>query len=253
VPARRPRRLTFALLLLTTGCFLVGGSETVEARRSWQRPVEGAVLSAFRFDPARPYVRGARRNVTLAAASGQAVRAACGGVVTFAGPLPGDLGAGVTLRCGALAATHLGLAGLRVRRGSAVPAGAVLGVAAGSRVRLGARRVGARHGYLDPLTLMGTAGGRRPLPPVPLGRAPQGRPTPALSPRPSLARPERVPSARAPALAEPRGSRAAVPGAAWLGLALLAIGVPGGRALTVAGRRRAGLAARRPGHRALPP
>lgn len=121
---------------------------------SWRWPLEHRSVSRhFSFDPARPFERGARRGIAIAGPRGAVVRAPCGGRVTFAGPLPPG-GRGVTVRCGALAATTLGLAALDVRRGQVVAPGSRLGTLGGSALRLGARRAGLPRGYLDPLTLL---------------------------------------------------------------------------------------------------
>src|SRR4051794_23790646 len=198
---------------------------------AWHAPVPGPVVRAFRFAPGRPYVGGQRRGVDLAAPRGRQVGAACAGVVTFAGRLPTATGTrDVTVRCrhGGLVATHLGLIGVAVRRGTTVRAGSRLGAAAGPVLRLGARRAGERHGYVDPAALLG--GARAP------GRAP-----PAVAPAPAPRRgpPRGAPPARA---VHRPGSRVRVPPAAaaadlrapllaWLGLAALALGVPAGGAL----------------------
>ena len=120
----------------------------------WRWPVRGPLVGAFHVWPHAPFGRGQRRGIDLSAPPGTVVRAACSGRVTFAGPLP-RRGLAVSVRCGALMATHLGLGRLAVRAGSRVVAGAPLGkLGASSRLRLGARRAGDRRGYLDPLTLL---------------------------------------------------------------------------------------------------
>src|SRR3954466_10957432 len=176
----------------------------------WRWPVEGAVVGRFAYARSAPFTAGARRGIDIAAAPGAAVRSACRGRVSFAGAVPGGRGLGVTVRCGALVATHLGLARLAVRRGDRVAAGTPVGsVGPAGRVRLGARRAADRFGYVDPLALLrgdgppdgpagpGPGGGWRRGPGVPAagGAGPRRRPAP---PRPA-ARP--VPLGRAPRLA----------------------------------------------------
>jgi len=184
----------------------------------WRLPLDGPVERGFHTTPAAPYAAGQRRGVDLSGPPGTTVRSACTGQVSFAGRVPGGDGAlGVSVRCGVLTATHLGLSSLRVRRGQAVSTGRGLGVLGPAGVlRLGARVTVRRSGYLDPLSLIG---GARDLPPLPVGRAPRGR-RPVARRRPVALRvPERgVVHAPAPA---PAG----VPLAAWLGIALLAGGV----------------------------
>lgn len=208
-------------------------------RDRWRWPVHGAVVGRFAYARDHAFTAGARRGIDIAAASGVPVRAACSGRVTFAGAVPGGRGLGVTVRCGGLAATHLGLGRLAVRRGTRVEAGARLGVlGAAGRLRLGARRAADRFAYVDPLALLRgdeppapVAGPRRtprvPAPPrvAPLGRAPHPQPAPlARAPHPR-------PLATSPLGPRPRAVARAAPGAAiapgaWAGLVLLAAGVP---------------------------
>jgi hypothetical protein len=137
------------------------------------------------------------------------VLAACSGTVTYAGPVPARSGAGVSIRCGRLVATQLGLGAAFVRRGQSVPAGGLIGrLGAGGVLRLGARRAGDRLGYLDPRPLL--AGPPPTWPHVaPIGRARRAAPPPA---------PASMPRA-APAMA------AHPPVALWAGLALLGLGL----------------------------
>jgi hypothetical protein len=169
------------------------------AAGSWRRPVAGEVVGAFQYSARRPFAAGWRRGIDIAARPGALVHAACGGRVSFAGPLPGEgAGRGVSVHCGALTATHLGLAGLAVRRGAMVAAGAPVGTLGPSGLlRLGARVTARRFGYVDPLRLLG----REPwVPPVAAPRrrggrdrrpAPEPAPAPALGPAP---RPHAVPA-----------------------------------------------------------
>jgi peptidase M23-like protein len=233
----------------------------------WRRPVDGAVARPFRFDPRQPFAAQRRRGVDLAAPPGAVVRAACAGRVSHAGPVPAH-GLGVSIRCGELTATHLGLRALAVRRGARVGRGQPVGrLGASGVLRLGARVTAQRFGYLDPLALIEAERprSRPPLGPVPRGVAPR-RPAPrGLPPLGSTprGRPTRV-RARAPAAARPADPRAAArppapprrepaasphggpphraPAVAWLGAALLACGLPLGglmRARAVAAPRRA--------------
>ena len=224
--------------------------------RPWRPPVTGEVVAGFSYSTARPFAAGQRRGIDLAAPPGSVVGAACAGRVSFAGRLPSGA-RGVSVRCGGLTATHLGLARVAVRRGATVRAGAVLGTAGrGGRVRLGARVTARRFGYVDPLALLGA---ERPGPPAaPLGRAPARPPAVAPGRRPSAPlgrapRPGRVPVAgvrhRVPAPATrldvPRAAAdaaaptSAIPPAAGAGLVLLASGLPVGGLIHAARRRRA--------------
>jgi hypothetical protein len=203
------------------------------ADRPWRAPLVGETVRApFAFDAGAPYARGARRGVDLHAAAGAPVRAVCAGVVSHAGPVPG-WGPAVTLRCGALVATELGLAGAAaVRRGARVRAGAPLGrLGARGVLRLGARRAGARHGYVDPLALLGAEPGAPPAvapPPVAPGGG-RRRPAPPAAVAPRATVPARTPA--------PTDTRLAWP--AWAGIALLAAGAGGGTFLARRRRHRA--------------
>ncbi|MEA2319951.1 MAG: Peptidase family, partial [Solirubrobacteraceae bacterium] len=156
------------------------GGAAFEARGSWRWPVrDGAIIAGFRFSAARPFAAGARRGLDIAAPAGAAVSAACAGRVTFAGPVPGGALA-VSVRCGGLSATHIGLGRLVVAEGARVRAGGMLGpLGRGGRLRLGARIARLRFGYVNPATLLGAGPGGAPAAPgAPLGRAPS-RPAPA--------------------------------------------------------------------------
>jgi hypothetical protein len=206
-----------ALLALLVAALAVGCSwSPAAAVAGWRLPVRGAVVARFHFAPARPFAAGARRGVDLRAAPGAVVLAPCTGRVSFAGRVPGRGGA-VSVRCGALVATVLGLRSAGVRPGAVLLRGAPLGVAAGA-VRLGARRRGERFGYVDPLRLVGGA-----------ERAPPLVGPPGLRPR------------RPPVVRDPRVGVRARAGvgqaglAAWAGAALLAAALGAG----VTGRRAA--------------
>jgi murein DD-endopeptidase MepM/ murein hydrolase activator NlpD len=177
------------------------------AGASWHWPLRGPVVGAFHVTPRAPFARGQRRGIDVSARPGAVVRAACAGRVTFSAALP-RRGLAISVRCGALVATYLGLGRLATRAGSNVARGDALGtLGATGRLRLGARRAADRRGYLDPLLLLAAD-----TPPLPrLGPAPRPRfhhPPPAVAPAPlpapaprAAGTPNRVPWLAYPALA----------------------------------------------------
>ena len=145
------------------------------------------------------------------------------------------------MRCGALVATYQHLGDVAVRRGQRLLPGAPLGTVGRARpaphVHLGVR-VAASGAYVDPLTLLG---GPPPseVPLLPVAR-PRSLPRP-LGPAPPRApvRPIVVPVARPAAVPRSVGADR-LPWPVWLGVGLVALGLPLGGGLVVARRRRAG-------------
>lgn len=210
------------------------------------RPVAGPVASRFAYDRAAPFRRGARRIVRFRVSPGTPVRAPCSGRVSHAGATPG--GPAVAVRCGAWSVTLTGAAPAGVRRGQRVRPGARVGRSGGTAVGLGLRRAADPFGYVDPLPLLadpapahrfaplGPAPRARPAVPSPTAvprrapvpvHAPHGRPAPALVPlgAPSPgAESSRLPTTAA--VPDPGGRGAPV--LAWVGLAVVALGLPVG-------------------------
>jgi hypothetical protein len=235
-----PRNVLVLLAVAVLSVVLEGaGPPAARADERWRRPLPGgAVVGSFSFERSAPYVRGRRRGIDVAGRPGARVLAVCGGVVTHAGGVPG-FGRGVTVRCGGLVATELGLSSLAVARGARVVPGAALGrLAAGGVLRLGARVASDRHGYVDPRALLRD----------PTTSAPPVAPPPAVVRRRRAARPPRPGTApgTVPATRVAAGARAASAGSAtalhWpvpAGLALLTAGLAGGGAARVHRRRQA--------------
>src|SRR3954469_25871196 len=95
---------------------------------SWAPPVRGGPVRLF--DRGRdPFVRGRHRGVDLAAAPGEPVRAACGGVVRFAGRVAGT--GTVSVDCGRWRVSYAPRERIAVRAGRRVGATVRLGVMAG--------------------------------------------------------------------------------------------------------------------------
>jgi hypothetical protein len=219
-------RNALALLAVAVLSVLIDGAAPAAARAGerWRRPLPGgAVVGAFSFERSAPYVRGRRRGVDLSGRPGAPVLAACSGTVRHAGRVPG-FSRGVTLRCGRLVATELGLSKVTVTRGARVRSGAPVGVLwRGAVLRLGARLAADRQGYVDPAALLGA-------------------PTPTLAPPPSSWRRHRRPAPPLTTAAIRRAAPAPAP-PRWpivAGLGLFAAGLGGGGAV----RRRRGRRAR---------
>ncbi|HEX7298441.1 MAG TPA: M23 family metallopeptidase [Solirubrobacteraceae bacterium] len=201
------------------GATIGAPSSPLAAPAAWRWPLRGRVVGAFRLTPRAPFAAGQRRGIDVSGPPGTAVRAACRGRVTFAGPVPRQ-GLAVTVRCGALVATYLRLGRLSVRAGARVAAGKRLGdLGASGRLRLGARRAADRRGYLDPLLLL---------------RDPATSAPPLLGPAPRARRARRAPPPEAlahaphrPALGSADSPRH-LPWPAYPAIALIATALPVG-------------------------
>jgi murein DD-endopeptidase MepM/ murein hydrolase activator NlpD len=248
------RRLIVLLLLIwLVPCARAGAA-------SWAPPVRGGPVRLF--DLGRdPFVRGRHRGVDLAAAPGEPVRAACGGVVRFAGRVAGT--GTVSVDCGRWRVSYAPLERIAVRAGRRVGATGRLGVMAGAvtprgavertaaarravagRVRsshaglhFGVRLAARRFGYVDPLGFL--AGSRRAPPPLVPAPTPRrtGRPRPPAPPTVPLASP-------APAPHPVRPAPGVAPWTVWAGLALLMTGLAGAGTLRLPLRQTGGAACR---------
>ena len=219
-----PRPHPLVLASLAFGCAVVIAlvlPHHAAGATGWRWPLRGPVVGAFHVSPRAPFARGQRRGIDVSARPGAVVHAACPGRVTFTGALP-RRGLGVSVRCGALLATYLGLGRLMAREGARVARGDALGLlGASGRLRLGARRASARRGYVDPLLLL--ADSAPPLRPPPIGPAPRATRRRPLSPTRPAPRPV------APAMPPAPGSAATshrLPWPAYPALALVASALP---------------------------
>ena len=77
-------------LLLLSLALLFAALVAVAPAAAWTWPAGGPVLLAFSFDPAHPYSAGEHRGIDIGGDPGSAVLAPAGGVVTFAGTVPGQ-------------------------------------------------------------------------------------------------------------------------------------------------------------------
>lgn len=195
---------------------------------AWQWPLDGSLAARFSYRESSPFSRGQHRGIDIAAAEGTVVRAACPGRVRFAGSVAGSQGI-VSVVCGGLIASYLHLGAISVRSAAEVVTSQRIGtVGRRSRLYLGARRTGDPFGYVDPLTLLADKR-PRPVPLIPRLRPPRSPVAAPLGPAP-LPAPARLPSpvraaepVRVP-VAHPQPVR--LPLVAWVGLGLLAAGVP---------------------------
>ena len=213
--------------LLTTAiaaAALAGASAPAAAEWSWPLGRDAVVSERFSFRVSDRFRAGSLRGLRLRSRRGGEVFAACSGVVSFAGMLP-DGRRAVTLRCGRLVATEIGISSLRAAAGRSLVAGESLGsIRPGATLQLGARVAERRDGYLDPLGLLS----RRSGSPLLIGaRAPRGsRRQPP--PRPAPRRVDPRPSGE-------RGGNFVLLGLAWLGLGVSGSAIGAGIALR--GRR----------------
>jgi Peptidase family M23 len=131
------------------------------AASGWTWPVDGPVLRPFSFG-SDPYAAGQHRGIDIGAPSGTPVRAAAGGVVSFAGTVPNG-GKTVTIQTStgyAVTLVHLG--SIRVLRGTTIEEGTTVGTVGPSGVPdipepyvyLGIRVASDDQGYLDPLLFL---------------------------------------------------------------------------------------------------
>jgi hypothetical protein len=127
----------------------------------WTWPVDGPVLRPFSFG-SDPYAAGQHRGIDIGAPSGTPVRAAAGGVVSFAGTVPNG-GKTVTIQTSSgYAVTLVHLGSIRVLRGTAIEEGATVGTVGPSGVPditepyvyLGIRVASDDQGYVDPLLFL---------------------------------------------------------------------------------------------------
>ena len=128
------------------------------ASEPWTWPVAGAVIRGF--DPPEDPSRSGHRGIDIATAAGTPVRAVAVGVVSFAGPVGGDLFVSID-HGGGLVSTYSWLSEVLVRKGDAVAPGDVVAASGDGHpslqpphLHLGAKLDGV---YVDPMSLLGPA------------------------------------------------------------------------------------------------
>ncbi len=160
--SRRSHRARRLALLLALGGGLCWQPAPAWATGGWGWPVVGAVLRGF-DPPANPYGPG-HRGIDIATAVGTPVTSVAPGVVTFAGPVGGDLFLSVDHGAG-LVSTYSWLSSVLVRKGDVVTVGAVVATSGAghpgivpAHLHLGAKLDGE---YVDPLELLAPLDVRR--------------------------------------------------------------------------------------------
>ena len=186
---------------------------------AWTWPADGPVLRAFEFGD-DPYAAGQHRGVDVGGERGSPVLSPVGGVVSFAGTVPGG-GRTVTVRTSdgySVTLVHLG--SIEVEPESVVSEGASVGTIGPSGaaehtqpyVHLGLRVTSDPNGYLDPLSFLPGREADPPATPAPPGDSaptvsvPAEPETPALAPAtpaPPAETPAPAPEAPAPSPAVP--------------------------------------------------
>ena len=149
-------------LLLFSLALLVAALVAVAPAAAWTWPSGGPVLLAFSFDPAHPYSAGEHRGIDIGGDPGSAVVAPAGGVVTFAGTVPGNGKSLTILTSDGWSITLTQLGSIAVARGATVAEGdsvATIGPSgdaevAGPYVQLGIRHADQDQGYVDPQSLL---------------------------------------------------------------------------------------------------
>ncbi len=178
-------------LLLLSLALLAAALVAVAPAAAWTWPTGGPVLLAFSFDPAHPYSAGEHRGIDIGGDPGSAVLAPAGGVVTFAGTVPGNGKSLTILTSDGWSVTLTQLGSIAVAKGASVAEGdavATIGPSgdaevAGPYMQLGIRHADQDQGYVDPQTLL-----------PPRSQAPSGPTTTGGTVQP----PSAVPSRRAP-------------------------------------------------------
>jgi hypothetical protein len=140
------------LLLLAS---LLAALAAAPSASAWTWPVDGPVLSTFLFDRAHPYDAGQRRGIDIGADPGTGVVAAAGGIVSFAGTVPGS-GRSVTIQTpDGYSVTETQLGSIGAMKGTSVAEGAQVGsVGSNASMHLGIRITSDPQGYLDPLAFL---------------------------------------------------------------------------------------------------
>ncbi|MGQ0669573.1 MAG: murein hydrolase activator EnvC family protein [Actinomycetota bacterium] len=150
----RLRRLVLPLAM-TTLVLVPANVRVASAWGSWPWPVVGPVVRAF-DPPSTPFGAG-HRGIDIAVPYGTSIAAPAPGVVSFAGPVGGQLFVSVD-HGGGLVTSYSWLSIVAVRRGDAMIPGTILGLTGVghpgltiTHLHFGARQDGV---YIDPMSLL---------------------------------------------------------------------------------------------------
>ncbi len=140
--------------------------------RAWTWPASGPVLMPFSFDPNHPYAAGQHRGIDVGGVSGETILAPAGGVISFAGTVPGSGKSITILTSDGWSVTLTQLGSIAVTKGAAVAEGDAVGTigpsgdaeVSGAYVQLGVRHADQDQGYVDPESLLPA----RPIPSNPI-------------------------------------------------------------------------------------
>src|SRR5262249_47029638 len=107
---------------------LVAALAFVAPASAWTWPASGPVLLPFTFDPVHPYAAGQHRGIDVGGAPAETIKAPAGGVVTFAGTVPGSGKSVTILTPDGWSVTLTQLGSIGVTKGAAVAEGDGVGM-----------------------------------------------------------------------------------------------------------------------------
>ena len=130
--------------------------------KAWTWPASGPVLLPYSFDPDHPYGAGQHRGIDVGGGAGETILAPAGGVISFAGTVPGSGKSVTILTPDGWSVTLTQLGSIAVAKGAVVVEGGTIGTigpsgdpeVSGAYVQLGVRHADDDQGYVDPQTLL---------------------------------------------------------------------------------------------------
>ncbi len=130
--------------------------------KAWTWPASGPVLLPYSFDPDHPYGAGQHRGIDVGGGAGETILAPAGGVISFAGTVPGSGKSVTIITPDGWSVTLTQLGSIAVAKGAVVVEGGTIGTigpsgdpeVSGAYVQLGVRHADDDQGYVDPQTLL---------------------------------------------------------------------------------------------------